>query len=144
VELLAAVEAASDDAVIAAWQQLVEHTEAHFSREDRWMVETRFSAGNCHSMQHSVVLQVMQQGAEHGLEGDLAMVRQMASELAVWFPQHAHSMDAALAAHLQRVGYDTATGAIHKPQALPVSEIHGCASDSCSDTEPSSMVSVTA
>jgi hemerythrin-like metal-binding protein len=144
VELLAAVETAADDAVIAAWQQLVAHTEAHFSREDRWMVETRFAASNCHSMQHNVVLQVMQQGAEHGLEGDLAMVRQMASELAVWFPQHAHSMDAALAAHLHRVGYDTATGAVHRPQALPVSEIHGCAGESCSDTESSSVASATA
>jgi hypothetical protein len=46
-------------------------------------------------------------------------------------------MDAALAAHLHRVGYDTTTGAILKPQALPVAEIHGCAGDSCSDVETS-------
>jgi hypothetical protein len=35
------------------------------------------------------------------------------------------------------VGYDTVTGAILKPQALPVAEIHGCAGESCSDTETS-------
>jgi len=135
VELLATVEDASDGAVMHAWQQLVEHTEDHFNREDRWMVDTRFSSSNCHTMQHRIVLQVMQQGLERGLEGDLAMVRQMAKELAVWFPQHAQAMDAALAAHLHRVGYDPVTGAIHTPQALPRNEIHGCAGDSCSDAK---------
>ena len=144
VELLADVECASDSAVIPAWQALVAHTEAHFSREDRWMVETRFAATNCHSTQHQIILQIMQRGAEEGQNGNLEMVRQMAKELAVWFPQHAHSMDAALATHLHRVGYDTVTGVIHKPQALPVSEIHGCAGESCSDVEASPMAAATA
>lgn len=143
VELLATVESASDGGLLAAWQDLVEHTDEHFKREDRWMVETRFAASNCHTMQHRVVLQVMQHGLARGLEGDLAMLRQMARELAVWFPQHAASMDAALAAHLHRVGYDTATGVVHKPQALPASEIHGCAGDSCSDTEPATRAAET-
>jgi hemerythrin-like metal-binding protein len=143
VDLLAAVETADDLALMPAWQALVRHTEDHFAREDRWMVDTRFSASNCHTTQHQIVLQVMQQGEEKGLLGDLAMVRQMASELAVWFPQHAHSMDAALSAHLHRVGYDPHTGAIHSPQALPVAEIHGCASDRCSDTEPVGEVAET-
>ena len=144
VVLLAAEEAASETTVMPAWQELVAHTEAHFNREDRWMVETRFAASNCHSPQHQVVLEIMQKGAEEGSQGNLEMVRQMARELAVWFPQHAHSMDAALATHLHRVGYDTVTGEVHKPQALPVAEIHGCAGDSCSDTEPSSVASATA
>jgi len=135
VELLKTVEDASDGAVLAAWQDLVTHTDEHFSREDRWMAETRFAASNCHTTQHQVVLQIMQQGAAQGAAGDLAMVRQMARELAVWFPQHAASMDAALAMHLQRVGYDTVTGAISAPQALPMTEIHGCAGPSCSSPE---------
>jgi len=135
VELLAAVERAPDDTLLAAWQDLVAHTDDHFSREDRWMMDTRFAASNCHSTQHKVVLQIMQQGAVQGLAGDLAMVRQMAKELAVWFPQHAESMDAALAMHLQRVDYDTASGVIGSPQALPMAEIHGCAGPSCSSPE---------
>ena len=135
VDLLSRVECASDDSVIAAWQTLVGHTDEHFRREDRWMLDTRFAASNCHSTQHEVVLQIMQQGAVQGAAGDLAMVRQMARELAVWFPQHAASMDAALAMHLQRVGYDTITGAISAPQALPIAEIHGCAGPSCSSPE---------
>ena len=140
VELLAAVEAATDTALLPAWQQLVIHTDDHFSREDRWMVETRFSSSNCHTMQHKVVLQIMQQGSVQCQAGDLAMVRQMAKELAVWFPQHAQAMDAALATHLKRVGYDPVTGIVHAPDALPHAEIHGCAGDSCTDTRSSAEV----
>ena len=77
MELLATVADASDGALMRAWQLLVEHTDDHFSREDRWMADTRFSSSNCHTMQHSIVLQVMQQGLERGREGDLSMVRQM-------------------------------------------------------------------
>ena len=49
VQLLAAVQQASDAELLPAWKTLVEHTEAHFSREDYWMAATRFAAGNCHS-----------------------------------------------------------------------------------------------
>lgn len=63
VELLAVVEAASDADLLPAWQQLVDHTDDHFGREDRWMTDTRFASSNCHSTQHHVVLQIMQDGA---------------------------------------------------------------------------------
>ena len=48
------------------------------------------------------------------------IVRQMAAELTTWFPQHADSMDAALAMHLQRVGYNPATGSIAHPEMQAV------------------------
>lgn len=131
IALLAAVESASDADLVPAWQRLVDHTEAHFQREDQWMQDTGFAAGNCHATQHRIVLQVMQHGAEQSRAGDLAMVRQMASELAVWFPQHAGAMDAALAAHLHSVGYDTTTGTVHAPEALPHEAIHSCAGPGC-------------
>ncbi len=131
VELLARVEAAPDAGLLDAWQALIEHTDDHFGREDAWMKHTRFASANCHSMQHEVVLKVMREGLAQGRAGDLAAVREMASELGLWFPQHAQSMDAALALHLRRVGYDPATGIVSAPQALPAQEIHGCG-DSCS------------
>jgi hemerythrin-like metal-binding protein len=133
VDYLAAVESSDDSTVLQAWQTLITHTAEHFALEDRWMRETRFSSSNCHSMQHKVVLQVMQEGAEHGSKGDLGMVRQMARELGMWFPNHAQSMDAALALHLRAVGYDPLTGTVHSPDALPASEIHGCGSERCTD-----------
>lgn len=134
VDLLAVVASAADDTLLQHWQVLVDHTDDHFGREDRWMQDTRFSSSNCHTMQHKVVLQVMREGAVQGAAGDLAVVRQMASELAIWFPQHAQSMDAALALHLRRVGYDPETGAVASPDALPQGVIHGCGGATCSDT----------
>jgi len=131
VDLLASVDAASDAELLARWQALIEHTDDHFGREDAWMKHTRFASSNCHSMQHEVVLKVMREGLAQGRQGSLGVVREMASELALWFPQHAQSMDAALALHLRRVGYDPVTGVVSAPEALPAGELHGCG-DSCS------------
>lgn len=126
VDLLAAVDRADDAALLPAWRALVDHTDHHFAQEDAWMASTRFASGNCHSMQHKVVLQVMREGAARAAQGELPVVRAMASELAVWFPQHAQAMDAALALHLRRVGFDPATGTVLAPEALPGELIHGC------------------
>ena len=135
VDLLAVVETASDETLLPHWRTLVDHTDDHFGREDQWMQATRFSSTNCHSVQHKVVLQVMREGVAQALAGDLGAIRQMARELAVWFPQHAQSMDAALALHLRGIGYDPATGIVAMPEALPTSIIHGCGGASCSDSE---------
>ena len=135
VDLLAAVERADDAQLLSAWNALVEHTDNHFSLEDAWMASTRFASGNCHSMQHKVVLQVMREGAAMGARGELAPIRQMARELAVWFPQHAQAMDAALALHLRRAGFDPVTGQVHAPEALPDALIHGCGG-ACHESEP--------
>lgn len=132
VELLERAETSADDALPAAWQQLIDHTDDHFGREDDWMRSTGFAAGNCHSTQHKVVLQVLREGAARGAAGDLAPIRQMIRELAAWFPHHAQTMDAALALHLRGVGYDPETGAVGAPQHLPAGEIHGCGGATCS------------
>jgi hemerythrin-like metal-binding protein len=132
VDLLATVVNATDAELLPAWTILIDHTDAHFGGEDQWMRDTRFSSSNCHTMQHKVILQVMREGAVRGQAGEFDVVRQMAYELGIWFPQHAQSMDAALALHLRNVGYDAATGTVNAPQALPQAEIHGCAGESCS------------
>ncbi len=127
VALLAVVQAADDAALLPAWHALVEHTVAHFGQEDRWMQSTRFASGNCHSMQHRVILQVLGEGTERAEKhGELSVLRAMASELAIWFPQHTQSMDAALALHLRRVGFDPATGVVAAPAELPEALIEGC------------------
>lgn len=144
VDLLAIVEAAPDDTLIAHWRTLVDHTDIHFSREDQWMQATRFSSSNCHSVQHQVVLQVMREGITLAEAGDLGAVRQMTRELAIWFPQHAQTMDAALALHLRNVGYDPLTGLLTMPQALPQAIIHGCGGATCSDSESAESAAQTA
>ena len=131
VALLATVEQAPDDAVVADWAKLVEHTQQHFDNEDRYMRATGFAATNCHTTHHAMVLNVLRQGLAMGQAGQLEPIRQMARELATWFVQHADTMDAALAAHLMRVGYDPASGAIAHPLAIPAETINGCGGATC-------------
>ncbi|GAB4566115.1 MAG: hemerythrin domain-containing protein [Rhizobacter sp.] len=141
VELVTHLERASDHELLPLWQTLVDHTEGHFGQEDRWMAATRFASGNCHAIQHKVVLQVLNealQQVQDGREG-APLLRRLTQELAVWFPQHAQSMDAALALHLRRVGFDPLTGQVHAPEALPDDLIEGCGGGSCS-THPSEAV----
>ncbi len=135
VQLLAQVVQASDTELLPLWQTLVTHTEEHFAREDRWMTDTGFTINNCHTSQHQAVLKVMHEGSKRGLSGNLTVVRQMADELGVWFPQHAEAMDAALAEHMHSVGYDHGTGQMLRPEALPGQGIEGCHGESRSALE---------
>lgn len=114
-ELLARAQAAGDEALPAAWQALIDRTQAHFAQEDAWMRATRFDSASSHGIQHRVILQVMREGAARAAEGNLTPVRLMTRELAIWFPQHARNLDSALASHLARVGFDPATGEPESP-----------------------------
>lgn len=137
IDLLAQVVQAPDADLLTQWHVLVDHTEEHFAREDRWMKDTGFASSNCHTVHHEAVLQVMREGERRA---ELAVVRQMAEELGTWFPIHAQAMDAPLAQHLIAVGYDTLTGQVTRPQALPAEEIHGCSNDACAPTTQATTV----
>lgn len=126
IALLAQVQAAPDDQALNCWRALVAHTQEHFDSEDRYMLATGFAATNCHTTHHKMILDVLRQGLSLGEAGDLGPLRQMAEELTVWFPIHADSMDAALAMHLKRVGFDPATGQMNAAQNQPDEAIHGC------------------
>lgn len=131
VVLLAEAETAGDDALPAAWQRLIAHTEEHFGREDAWMVATGFASKNCHTTQHSVVLQVMREGMAEAGAQQLVLIREMARQLAPWFVRHAQTMDAALALHLRSVGFDLVSGQVQTPEAQPASALTGCGSAAC-------------
>jgi len=137
VELLGLVAEAGDDIVVHAWASLIDHTALHFGQEDLWMRQTRFASENCHSLQHKVVLSVMREGLVQGRSGRIDVIHQMAHELALWFPQHAQTMDAALALHLRSMAFDFATGGVALPERLPLQEISGCGSGGCSSNSPS-------
>lgn len=134
VDLLAAVVHAADGDIVPHWAALIAHTQKHFDAEDSWMRATGFAPDNCHATQHKVILQVMREGEVLGHKGDVAVVRQMAHELGLWFPQHAQSMDASLALHLRSAGFDPVHGNIAQPDALPSQPIHGCGGQ-CGDTD---------
>jgi hemerythrin-like metal-binding protein len=131
VALLSTAADAPDDRLVEAWAALIEHTDRHFAQEDQWMRQARFASGNCHATQHQVVLAVLREGLTLGIAGRLDAIRQMAHELALWFPQHAQSMDAALALHLRNIGFDVVTGEVLRPDRLPAAEISGCGSAAC-------------
>ncbi len=119
VDLLAQAHAAPDGQLLAVWQDVIAHTEVHFGLEDKWMQDAEFPPGGCHTTEHDAILQVMREGARRGAAGNLAMVRQLARELGVWFAGHAQSMDTALALFLKEVGYDETTGRVAKPYVHP-------------------------
>jgi len=116
VKLLDLAHEADDASLIGHWRNLIAHTGTVFDREDQWMHATRFSSAHLHSTQHKVVLQVMREGLTAQASGDLTQIRKMAAELGQWFTNHAQSMDAALALHLRKTGYDPATGVLSMPE----------------------------
>lgn len=118
VHLLDLAHEAPDSALSACWRDLLAHTARVFEREDRWMRITGFSSAHIHSTQHKVVLQVMHEGLSAAEAGDLPLIRQMAGELGPWLIKHSQSMDAALALHLRKTGYDPATGVLSMPDDM--------------------------
>lgn len=96
------------DAFVAAYDAFVEHTEAHFAQENRWMEAVNFPA--CHRGEHERVLAVLRDIRKRVASGDMFLARRLVDELPQWFDGHTNGMDAALAFHLQSVGYDVDTG----------------------------------
>ena len=122
VDLLCEVEAALDGdsvSLLACMAALVDHTDAHFAQEERWMTHCGFAAENCHSFQHSHVMQVLREVQRRLVEdADVATVRVLVPELAQWFPAHAQNMDAALADTMLACGFDPDTGVMSFPPCL--------------------------
>lgn len=137
VQLLGSVELALDGPapeLLQRYRNLVEHTEAHFDQEDRWMQATGFATENCHTHQHAQVLEVMREVLAHALDQqDLLPLRRLVPELVSWFPVHAQTMDMALAWHMQQAGYDPASGARadRVASAGRAAPITGCGSMAC-------------
>ena len=96
----------------------LKHTAEHFAQEERWMLATGFSADNCHAEHHATILETMRVVEAHYLDTDKQIITRMAEALAEWFPGHANSMDAGLAAHLKSVGFDSPTESLADPSAI--------------------------
>ena len=74
------------------------HGEAHFSQENAWMRESQFPATQCHVDEHDAVLKSVNEVRQLLAAGkDPAIARDLAIELAKWFPGHADYLDSALA-----------------------------------------------
>ena len=89
--------AVPDAEMLAAVDQFIAHTVAHFDQERDWMESTNFPPKGCHIGEHDRVLAIVQQVRGMVEGGDYAIGRRLAEELVPWFNQHAQTMDAALA-----------------------------------------------
>lgn len=99
VAALHAVRSAHDCDLAARLRSLLVHLEDHFGLEDRWMVDTQFPPKDCHIDEHAAVLKSVREVlslVEQGGHGEVC--RDLADELARWFPGHADYLDSALAA----------------------------------------------
>lgn len=107
VDGVAHLQSCADHELSGALDALQAHLQDHFGSEDQWMKETDFPARDCHIEEHAAVLTSVQQVRERlAQQGDVAVCRRLADELARWFPGHADYLDSALAHWMcqQRLG----------------------------------------
>ncbi len=135
VEHLVQVESAlgqSDTVLLPRYDALVAHTVEHFAQEDRWMAALGFAPQNCHSMQHTQVLAVLQDvRRQHVDEGKTDLIGRLLPELMQWFENHAQAADAGLAGYMEEVDFDTVTGAMARPPVAAETADAGCGSATC-------------
>lgn len=79
------------------FSELLDHTEAHFSQEERWMQETAYPHISEHRDEHRQVLQEMKQFSKRRLPIARAYVRDRLPER---FALHITRVDSMLAAYL--------------------------------------------
>ncbi|WP_051961938.1 bacteriohemerythrin [Methylobacter sp. BBA5.1] len=101
VMLLSRLNTADNNDFPALFQELFEHTEQHFERENRLMEQSAFPAQTEHKGEHLRVLGEFKQFKKRVDKGMIAFGRSFARErLPQWFELHVTTMDSALAAHL--------------------------------------------
>lgn len=108
INLLNHLNMASMEELPALFARLVEHTERHFSQEERWMLESGFPPVVLHRDEHERVLEILRETLQQLQMGDAASGRTLVKEMLAWFEQHAASMDLALARHIESTGYSAA------------------------------------
>jgi hemerythrin len=99
------VAASADTEVLAALDEFIAHTEAHFGQEEAWMESLTFPPRGCHRGEHEKILETAREVRKRVAAGDARLGRVLAEALAEWFPQHAASMDAVLALYMNDVGF---------------------------------------
>lgn len=133
VELYNVLAAATGETFIERLDAFIAHTEAHFDQENRWMEQVNFPG--CHRAEHDRVLTVMRDVRQRAARGDLFLGRRLVEELPPWFDNHVGGMDAALAFHLQSIGFDVETGTMSAAAAgsCSGSTASGCACSTSND-----------
>jgi hemerythrin len=103
-DLETAAAPAAIDAQVAAW---VEHTKAHFAREERLMQQYDFFATPCHQGEHeTALLQLLGVQQQWLRERDTAMLQDYIQYWREWLQQHISSMDFVTANFLSQLNVE--------------------------------------
>ncbi len=102
IDLLNALNSASDERFSAIFQALVSHTERHFEFENRQMLRKRYPLSTAHRAEHDRVLSEMQEVNSEVQQGRLKRAKNYLSDLPAWFRLHVLSMDCALSNFLTK------------------------------------------
>ena len=98
VEIVNAMMVCPENELLKHLDDFVLHGEAHFAQELTWMKETNFPSTDCHKQEHDAVMKSVYEVREMLVAGKgFAVARELAAELARWFPGHADYLDSALA-----------------------------------------------
>lgn len=98
VEVVTAMLAATDSELPRALRMFHDHALKHFSEEDALMQSGDYASAQCHLDEHQAVLTSVSEVQRLVANGDFAVGRRLARELARWFPEHTVAMDRGLAA----------------------------------------------
>ncbi len=85
----------------ALFDELIQHTEAHFAREEELMEQSRFPAISEHRGEHRRVLGEMRQMRHRPRPFADAWIRE---QLPAWFLLHRDTMDMATAVYIKKSG----------------------------------------
>ena len=108
--LLNKVGNAADSELVAALDELIVHTEAHFAMEQQWMEEKAFPPAHCHVREHEGVLEITREVRKRVADGETHLAGVLAKAVAEWFTNHIATMDAVLAAFIKQPDLFTAAG----------------------------------
>ncbi|ALG67417.1 bacteriohemerythrin [Beggiatoa leptomitoformis] len=103
VALVNKVHDASNAEFKALFAELLQHTQAHFDKENALMIESKFSQLGEHNAEHQRVLNELKQFQQRVDKGMISFGRAYIKDrLPDWFALHTKTMDSALAMYLQK------------------------------------------
>ena len=97
IALVNSLGSASDEEFVALFKELLEHTESHFTAENKLMEEVGFPPIQIHMGEHHRVLEEMRRIGKLVEMGSIATGRTFVLTIPQWFREHAATMDSALA-----------------------------------------------
>jgi hemerythrin-like metal-binding protein len=99
--LLNRIGSAPESELVAALDEFITHTEAHFAQERQWMEERPFPLAHCHVREHDGVLEITREVRKRVAAGETHLAAVLAKAVAEWFTNHVASMDMVLALFLK-------------------------------------------